>query len=154
MNGIEIPRFYDVHRITLHGVVHFQTLGSMKSIRVRILFWKVIGAIGSVFFATCVFGSLYQHSYLPALGFVIFPFFSVLLLIAYGPIELNAQGIQMIAPIGIYGIPVEPLGEATSKLHVLLQAFSQLSQLYCGYMCLNHLVLLHKPFMVSLISRR
>ena len=76
----------------------------MKPIRVRILFWKIVGVIATLFFAGCLVGSLYSRAYLAALPFVLLTFLSVLLLVAYGPVVLYRDSIEMIAPLGTFGI--------------------------------------------------
>jgi hypothetical protein len=60
--------------------------------------------IGVAFFGACLVGSCLQLAYIQAVGFFVLFLLSALLLIAYGPVELSSEGIQMVALLGTYGI--------------------------------------------------
>ena len=76
----------------------------MKPIRVRIILWKIVALICTLLFSAFLMGSAYQHAYGPAAGFGIFTLLGLILLLGYGPVELNADGIEMDAPVGTYFI--------------------------------------------------
>ncbi|MGA3006367.1 MAG: hypothetical protein ABSE59_00600 [Opitutaceae bacterium] len=81
-----------------------QSLQEMQPIRVQILLWKIGAVMAILLLGTCSVGAFVSEAYFAALLFAVSTSLSILLLVAYGPVELNSTGIEMIAPRGVYAM--------------------------------------------------
>jgi hypothetical protein len=90
--------------------------------RVNIVPWKIGGVIATVLFAGCLVGSCVIGEWLAALMFI--PFFlpSLLLLLCYGPIQVDAQGVTTFTPMGKYAIRWEEVRRIRhAKSHLVFE---------------------------------
>jgi hypothetical protein len=76
----------------------------MKPLRVNIVFWIVVAVIGSLFFGICFFGALFTSQPWAALMFIPILVPSIMLFIFYGPIQMDAEQIEMCSLAGTYSI--------------------------------------------------
>ena len=89
---------------------------------VNILVWRIGATFAALFFGACMIGAYLSGQYIPALVFILFFLPSLFLVVGYGPIALNTDGISMTAPVGTYAIRWDEVRRIRhAKSHLLFE---------------------------------